>query len=67
MALVRYSTWLPDGRTLAIVPGPGETRYLLDEQEIDKATAVLAWDSQPTDWQRGRTLDEAVRIWRGRL
>lgn len=65
MPLVRYSTWLPDGRTLAMTPGPDGIAYTLDDRPIERAEAEAAWDDQPEEWQRGRSLDEALRHWRG--
>jgi hypothetical protein len=65
MAVVKYSTWLPDGRTLGVEPQADGMRFTLDNRTIDRAEAEIAWTAQPEIWQRGRTLDQALRDWRG--
>jgi hypothetical protein len=65
MALVKYSTWLPDGRTLAVAPVPDGFAYTLNDQPIDRAKAEAVWAAQPEEWQRGRSLDDALRAWQG--
>lgn len=65
MALVKYSTWLPDGRTLGAEPHPDGMRFTLDTRAIERAEAEQVWAAQPEDWQRGRTLDQALKDWRG--
>lgn len=64
--LAQYSTRMPDGRTLAFVPSELPT-YTLDDKEVTFAQAEKAWNEQPHSWQRGRTLQQTLDYWQGKV
>lgn len=66
MAVVKYSTRLPDGRTLEIIPDVGGATFKIDADIVSRQQAEAAWNEQPEEWQRGRTMEQALNIWQGR-
>lgn len=65
---LRYSTTMPDGRTLEFEPtGPTPTEGTLriDGEDVKRVEADRAWNAQPYEWQRGRSLEQALRFWTG--
>ena len=61
-----YDIWLPDGRLLGFDPGPPPV-YRLEGEAISEDRATEVWEEQDATWQRGRTLEQAIRAWEDRL
>jgi len=75
MAVNRYSTQMPDGRLLAVdlvTEKKGETTttrvvYSIDDKPMAKDKVEAEYNKQPEYWQRGRTFQQMIDFWQGRL
>lgn len=52
---------------LGAIPDGEGVAYSLDGVEVDRTSAEAAWDAQSPEWQRGRTLGQALEFWQGRM